>query len=263
MLRASQAFFDVVDKQKKIQELAFFDQLTGLANRTLFKEALADAITASMDSELQVAVLILDIDRFKTINDTLGHDIGDLLLKHIGRHIHTAISTSDMFSKLPSRHIENYISRQGGDEFGIMLPNLTDPEQVGRLAGRINECFSELFNIEGHEIFVSSSIGISIFPLDGSDAEELIKNADIAMYYAKERGKNCFQYYKKSLNISAYERLSFENDIRKAIANEEFELYVQPQVSMADGSIIGAEALTRWYHSERGAVSPGAFIPGY
>ncbi len=261
MLRASQAFFDVVDKQKKIQELAFFDQLTGLANRTLFKEALADAITASIDSELQVAVLILDIDRFKTINDTLGHDIGDLLLKHIGRRIHTAISTSDMFSKLPSRHIENYISRQGGDEFGIMLPNLTDPEQVGRLAGRINECFSELFNIEGHEIFVSSSIGISIFPLDGSDAEELIKNADIAMYYAKERGKNCFQYYKKSLNISAYERLSFENDIRKAIANEEFELYVQPQVSMADGSIIGAEALTRWYHSERGAVSPGAFIP--
>ncbi len=260
MLRASQAFFDVVDKQKKIQELAFFDQLTGLANRTLFKETLTDVLSVSKDSGTLVAVLVLDIDRFKTINDTLGHEIGDLLLKNIGRRIHTAISTSDIFSRSPLRHIDNYIARQGGDEFAIMLPNLVDPEQAGRLAGRINDCFADLF-IEGQEIFISSSIGISIYPLDGSAAEELIKNADIAMYHAKERGKNCFQYYEKSLNISAYERLSFENDIRKGIANEEFELFFQPQINMADGRIIGAEALTRWYHHERGAVSPGAFIP--
>lgn len=261
MLRATQAFFDVIDKQKKIQELAFFDHLTGLANRTLFKETLTDAVAASLDNAKLIAVLFLDIDRFKTINDTLGHHIGDLLLKSVAGRISTAIKEADALAQIPQRHIENYISRQGGDEFSVMIPNLHDPEQAGRLASRINDHFSETFHIEGHEIFVSSSIGISIYPLDGYDAEELIKNADLAMYHAKERGKNCFQYYKKDLNIKAHERLEFENDVRKGVAREEFELYFQPQINMADGSIVGAEALTRWFHKERGFVSPAQFIP--
>ena len=261
MLRATQAFFDVIDKQKKIQELAFYDHLTGLANRTLFKETLTDVISASIDSANLVAVLFLDIDRFKTINDTLGHHIGDLLLKSVGSRINAAISDSDLFFPNTHHHIDNYISRQGGDEFSIMLPNLSDPEQAGRLAGRINDSFSKVFKIQDHEIFISSSIGISLYPLDGCDADEVIKNADLAMYHAKDRGKNCFQYYKKDLNIKTYQRLEFENDVRKAIANEEFELYFQPQINMTDGKIIGAEALTRWHHYERGSVSPGEFIP--
>ncbi len=261
MLRATQAFFDVIDKQKKIQELAFYDHLTGLANRTLFKETLSDAISSSLDSAKLVAVLFLDIDRFKAINDTLGHDIGDLLLKSVGSRINAAISDSDLYAQISLHLTENYISRQGGDEFSIMLPNLSDPEQAGRLALRINDSLSEVFKIKGHEIFVSSSIGISIYPLDGCDAEELIKNADLAMYHAKDRGKNCFQYYKKELNIKTYQRLEFENDVRKAIANEEFELYFQPQINMGNGKIIGAEALTRWTHEQRGNVSPGEFIP--
>ena len=261
MLRATQAFFDVIDKQKKIQELAFYDHLTGLANRTLFKETLSDSISSSLGSDKLVAVMFLDIDRFKAINDTLGHHIGDLLLKSVGSRINAAISDSDLYAQISLHLTENYISRQGGDEFSIMLPNLSDPEQAGRLALRINDSLSEVFKIKGHEIFVSSSIGISIYPLDGGDAEELIKNADLAMYHAKDRGKNCFQYYKKELNIKTYQRLEFENDVRKAIANEEFELYFQPQISMHDGKIIGAEALTRWTHDQRGNVSPGEFIP--
>ncbi len=260
MLRASQAFFDVIDKQKKIQELAFFDHLTGLANRTLFRESLTDTITASLNEAKLVAVLFIDLDRFKTINDTLGHHVGDLVLKNVAERITATIRTSRIFDN-SHRLIENYLSRPGGDEFIIMLPGLLDPEDSGRIAGRINDALATPFHIEGHEIFISSSIGISIYPLDGCDAEELMKHADLAMDHAKDKGRNGFQYFKKSLNIKARERLEFENDIRKAVSAEEFELYFQPQVNMADGSISGCEALTRWQHQTRGAVSPGQFIP--
>jgi diguanylate cyclase (GGDEF)-like protein len=261
MLRASEAFHDVIDKQQQIQELAFFDHLTGLANRTLFKDTLEVTLAESAKEESQLAVIFMDLDRFKTVNDTLGHHIGDYLLKNVADRVSSCIRESDTFSRLNKRNAKHYVSRLGGDEFTVMLPRLKNPEDAGRVARRINERLAEPFKLAETEVFISVSIGISIFPLDGTEAEELMKHADLAMYHAKEKGKNNFQYYKKSLNIKARERLDFENDVRKAVSNEEFELYYQPQIDLATGEIIGAEALTRWQHETRGMVSPGDFIP--
>lgn len=262
MLRASKAFYDVIDKQKQIQELAFFDQLTGLANRTMFMDTLEISLAESAEQDTQLAVLFMDLDRFKTVNDTLGHQAGDILLKNVAERISASIRETDPLSRMKKMpYSKRYVSRFGGDEFTIMLPNLKDPEDAGLVAKRINEALSESFQINDHEVFISASIGISVFPLDGTTAEILMQYADIAMYHTKEKGKNSFQFYKKSLNIKAGERLEFENDIHKAVIGEEFDLYFQPQVSMVDGTIIGAEALTRWNHAERGMVSPAEFIP--
>lgn len=261
MLRASEAFYDVINKQKQIQDLAFFDQLTGLANRTMFMDTLEIALAKSADEESQLAVLFMDLDRFKTINDTLGHHAGDILLKNVSERISSYIRDTDLFSRQDKNKTKSYISRLGGDEFTFMLPRLKKPEDAGLVARRINEILSESFQIEDHEVFISASIGISIFPLDGSSSEVLMKHADLAMYHAKEKGKNNFQFYKKSLNIKAKEQLEFENDVRKAVTYEEFVLHYQPQVNMQDGTIIGAEALTRWKHDQRGMVSPAEFIP--
>ncbi len=261
MLRASEAFSDVIDKQNQIQELAFFDHLTGLANRTLFIDNLKLAIAESAAEETQLGALFIDLDHFKNINDTLGHHAGDILLKNVAERISTAIRETDSFSRLKKNYTKTYFSRLGGDEFTIMLPRLKEPEDAGLVARRINEIFAHPFLIDGHDIYISASIGISIFPMDGLNAETLLKHADLAMYHAKEMGKNGFQFYKKSLNIKAKERLEFEKDVREAIQNENFTLYYQPQVSIHDGSIIGAEALSRWEHKGRGMVSPAEFIP--
>ncbi len=261
MLRASSAFHDVIDNQKQIQKLAFFDHLTGLPNRTMFSDTLEAAIADSKENETQLAVLFMDLDRFKTINDTLGHHAGDILLKSVAERIGSCIRATDLFSLQKDNYAKSYISRQGGDEFTVMLPRLKDPENAGRIARRINEALAKSFQIEVHEVYISASIGISIFPIDGSDAETLMKHADLAMYHAKDKGKNGFQFYKKALNIKAIARFGFENDVRKAVAAEEFTLYYQPQVSLADGTIIAAEALSRWNHSSRGIVSPKDFIP--
>lgn len=261
MLRASEAFYDVIDKQKQIQELAFFDHLTGLANRTLFKDTLEIAIAEAAKEESMLGILFMDLDRFKTINDTLGHHIGDYLLKHVADRVSSCIRDSDAFSRLNKRKAKHYISRLGGDEFTVMLPRLKNAEFAGRVAQRINQILTEPFNLDGTEIFISASIGISVFPLDGTEVEDLMKHADLAMYHAKESGKNNFQFYKKNLNIKARQRLDFENDVRKAVQGEEFELYYQPQVNLKNGSIIGAEALTRWQHQQRGTIPPSEFIP--
>ncbi len=261
MLRASEAFRDVIDKQLQIQELAYYDHLTGLANRTMFKDSLEIILAESVEENAQLAILFMDLDRFKTINDTLGHHVGDVLLQNVAKRISSCIRDSDSFRRLDKNEARSYVSRLGGDEFTIILPRLNNPEGASKVAQRINESLASSFIIEGHEIFISASIGISIFPLDGTDAEELMKYADLAMYHAKEQGRNGFQFYKKSLNIKAGERLSFENDIRKAVSNEEFTLYYQPQISMHDGRISGGEALARWHHPTLGQVPPNDFIP--
>ncbi len=261
MLRASTAFNDVIDKQRQIQELAFFDHLTGLANRTMFKETLENALSDCEKTDLMLAVMFMDLDRFKTINDTLGHHVGDMLLKHVSDRISSCVRGSDAIGRFNNRQTRNYISRLGGDEFTIMVPELKDPDNVALIARRLNESLSAPFVIDGSELFISTSIGISIYPLDGTNAEDLMKHADLAMYHAKERGKNGFQFYKKQLNIKAVERLEFENDVRKAVQNEEFVLHFQPQIDMQTGRIIAAEALTRWVHQQHGPISPGQFIP--
>ena len=261
MLRAGEAFKKVMHQQEQIEQLSFFDHLTGLANRDTFKSALAHAIEEWADPSRTMAVLLMDLDRFKTINDTLGRDIGDQLIKGVARRIRTCIRKTDAFSRLQRRYARCAISRQGGDEFSIMLPGLEMPEDSGRVARRISEVLATPFILEGREVFITASIGISIFPIDGQDADALLKHADMAMYHAKERGKNCFQFYKKSLNVKARERFIFENEVRKAVIGRSFMLYYQPQVSMAHGTIIGGEALTRWDHPRLGMVSPGKFIP--
>ncbi|WP_321369030.1 EAL domain-containing protein [uncultured Desulfuromusa sp.] len=261
MLRASDAFYDVINKQKQIQKLAFFDHLTGLANRSMFKDTLEIALAESAKEESQLAVLFMDLDRFKTINDTLGHHVGDYLLKGVAERISYCIREADVFSRLSHRNTKHYVSRLGGDEFTIMLPRLKNPEDAGLVARRIKERLADPFVIDNTEIYISTSIGISIFPLDGTDAEVLMKHADLAMYHAKEKGKNNFQFYKKALNVKARERLDFENTVRKAVKQEQFELYYQPQIDLNTGSIIGAEALTRWNHPQHGAISPAKFIP--
>lgn len=261
MLRASEAFFDVINKQEQIQELAFFDHLTGLANRTMFMDSLETALAESISEATDLAVLFMDLDRFKTINDSLGHHTGDILLKNVAERINTCIRESDTLSRLQQTQSKSFISRLGGDEFTIMLPRLNNPSDASKVAQRINKVLAESFTIEGHEVFISVSIGIAIFPLDGTNPEALMKHADLAMYHAKEKGRNRFQFYKKSLNIKARERLRFENDIRKAIANEEFTLWYQPQINIQTGQISGAESLTRWNHPDHGQVPPSEFIP--
>lgn len=261
MLRASEAFLDVIDKKQQIQELAFFDHLTGLANRTHFIDTLEKNLVESAEEENQLGILFMDLDRFKSVNDTLGHHVGDMLLKNVAERIRQCVRETDLFSRLKKLRSKSLISRMGGDEFILMLPQIKDPADAGLVASRIKKALDTPFLIADHEVYVTASIGISIFPIDGADSETLIKHADIAMYHAKDKGKNGFQFFKKELNIKAGERLSFENNVRKAVINKEFILHYQPQVDLCDGSIIGAEALARWEHESMGPVSPGDFIP--
>lgn len=262
MLRASHAFSDVVTKQQQIQKLSFFDQLTGLANRVMLSETLETSLSANQAyGDNLLAVLVLDLDRFKGINDTLGHYAGDRLLKAVADRISSCIKDPGPFGQTSSGSKHHFLSRLGGDEFAILLPQLKSPDAVSRIARHINEHLARPFIVDDTEVFASASIGISIAPLDGNNAEELLKQADVAMYHAKEKGKNNFQFYKKSLNAQAREQLVFETDVRRAVQNDEFQLYYQPQIDLTTGRIIGAEALTRWHHATRGSVSPADFIP--
>ncbi len=260
MLRASTAFNDVILQQKQIQELAYYDHLTGLANRTMFRENLMREVKNCGKDEL-LAVLFLDLDRFKLVNDSLGHKAGDNLLRQVAERIKSCIRCTDGLAWLKEDAKQVMVSRQGGDEFTAILPNLKAPDNAGLVAKRINEKLSQVFYIDDHEAFISSSIGISLFPLDGTDAESLITNADLAMYHAKAIGGNRFQFFGQKLNIQAKERLEFENDLRKAVTREKLALFYQPQVSLLDGRIIGAEALSRWHNPRMGNVSPAEFIP--
>lgn len=260
MLRASEAFIEVRKKQDQIHHLAFFDHLTGLANRSVFKATLEQAIEENSTTEKQLAVLFLDLDRFKRINDTLGHHIGDLLLKCIAERINCCIRDSDAMARSNQDESISCVSRLGGDEFTILLTDLTTPGSAGKIARRIIDSIRQPLDLEGYEVFVTASVGISLFPTDGEDADTLMKSADTAMYHAKERGRNRLQFYKKSLNTAVSERLQLENDLKKASKNNEFVLHYQPQADPASGRIIGAEALIRWQHPQRGIIQPSEFI---
>lgn len=260
MLRASTAFNDVILQQKQIQELAYYDHLTGLANRTMFRENLIREVENCGKKEL-LAVLFMDLDRFKLVNDSLGHKAGDTLLRQVAERIKTSIRRTDGLGWLKENAKQVMVSRQGGDEFTVLLPNLKAPDNAGLVAKRINEKLSRVFYIDDHEVFISSSIGISLFPLDGNDAESLIANADLAMYHAKAIGGSRFQFFEQALNIQAKKRLEFENDLRKAVIGDKITLFYQPQVSLLDGRIVGAEALSRWHNPRMGNVSPAEFIP--
>ena len=246
--------------ERAIHQLAYYDSLTGLANRVLFKDRLSNALSYAERHHQHLATLFIDLDRFKIINDTLGHTVGDLLLTHVAERLSDSVRQSDSVSRHADHEPMHALARLGGDEFTILLTALPQPEDAGRVARRILDSLAHPFSIEGHEIFISASIGISIFPSDGSTVEALLKNADTAMYHAKEQGRNNCQFYSSGLNAAAAERLDLENELRRALEREEFVVFYQPKLNIHSRRILGAEALVRWKHPKRGLVPPGVFL---
>jgi diguanylate cyclase (GGDEF)-like protein len=250
--------------EEEIRFLAFYDSLTGLANRMLFMDRLEQTILESKRNKKHFALLFLDLDNFKGINDTLGHHIGDLLLKKIADNIKGSIRKSDSAARLgdqSSREEDSLIARLGGDEFTILVTDILDPESAAVIARRLIRTVSEVYEFDGHEVSITASIGISVFPEDGGKAETLLKNADTAMYHAKNEGRNTYQFFMNSMNLAAIERFSIDRDLKKALQNNEFVLYYQPQINLATRRIVGAEALIRWNHPTRGMIPPDKFIP--
>jgi diguanylate cyclase (GGDEF)-like protein/PAS domain S-box-containing protein len=225
------------------------DFLTGLPNRMLLNDRVGRAIALASRHMKKVAVLFLDLDGFKHINDSLGHPTGDKLLQSIAKRLVVCVRGSDT------------VSRQGGDEFVVLLSEVEQAEDAGITARRMLQAVAEAHPIDQHDLHVTTSIGVSVFPDDGGDSETLIKNADTAMYQAKENGRQSFQFFKPAMNVRAVERQSIEESLRRALERQEFALHYQPKINLRTGGITGAEALLRWTHPTRGAVSPAQFIP--
>ena len=233
----------------QIAHSAEHDFLTGLPNRMLLNDRIRQAIVSAQRHTKQVAVLFLDLDGFKHINDSLGHSIGDKLLQSIGKRLVECGRAADT------------VSRQGGDEFVVLLSEVQHSEDAAIAASRMLAAVAEAHSVDEHELHVTTSIGVSIYPDDGLDAETLIKNADTAMYQAKENGRQNYQYFKPAMNERAVERQSIEESLRRALERQEFTVHYQPKVNFATRTIVGAEALIRWTHPIRGSVSPAQFIP--
>lgn len=250
---ATQVFVrDITERKKQedwIKRQAYFDSLTGLPNRRLFYKQMVSALSADQDDNKMMAVLFLDLDRFKSINDTLGHTVGDDLLRVTSDRLLGCLRETDI------------VARLGGDEFTILLPNIRQRQCATEVAERIIKTLSEPFHIQGYEFFLTTSIGISFYPNDGDTYESLIKHADTAMYFAKEGGRNNFRIYSADMNTKALERLVIENYLRKALENCELSLHYQPVVEINSGKIVGMEALLRWDNPELGRVSPDDYIP--
>jgi len=236
-------------RTEQLYQKAHFDSLTGLPNRYLLVDRLHQAISKSARSKAHLALLFLDLDRFKIINDNLGHQNGDMLLKEVAKRLSKLARDGDT------------VARLGGDEFVFLLENLTEPKDAARTARRIIDSFKTPFQLQEHILHVSTSIGISIYPDDGLDDKILLKNADISMYHAKEKGPGHYSFYSKEMNESSLERLAIESNLRNAIENEEFTLMYQPQMRLKDDQFKNVEALLRWTNPALGNISPAVFIP--
>ncbi len=247
--------------EKRINHMAYHDSLTGLPNRYLFNDRLHMCIADVERNQTSAAVLLVGIDDIKRINDTLGHNEGDLLLQEVAEKITGCIRAVDSVTCQEIYDVEeSTVARLGGDEFTILLTALKDSQDMVKVARRIMESVSKPFCLGENEIFITVSIGIAICPDDGKDAEQIMKNVDVALFHAKKQGKNNFQFYKGHMNGIAHKQLQMESDLRKAIRKNEMHLYYQPRVDAITGNVIAAEALARWKKSE-GMVSPGEFIP--
>ncbi|MBI5741110.1 MAG: EAL domain-containing protein [Nitrospirae bacterium] len=244
-----------------IYRMAYYDILTTLPNRLLFNDRLTQAIALAERHDRLAAMLFLDLDNFKRINDTFGHHMGDDLLKKVAERLRRCMRKGDSLTKHGPDDPSDTVARLGGDEFTIILCEISRPEDAARVAQRILDALSPQFTLGAYELYVSASIGIAIYPHDGIDADSLLKNADAAMYHAKSEGKKNYQYYRQSMNASALERLTMENHLRKALEREEFVLYYQPQLDMKTGEIVGLEALIRWRQAGNKLIPPGEFIP--
>ena len=252
--------------EKKLVEdqmayMAYHDSLTGLPNNHLFRDRVTHCIASAKRNNTKLAVMFLDLDRFKLINDTLGHSTGDKLLQATAERLQNCIRSSDSIALNSNAPINPSIARLGGDEFIILLESIVDIKVISRIAERMVNEINQPIYIGQQEVFTSSSIGIALYPDDGKDVDTLLKNADAAMYYAKDQGRNNFQYYTQSMNEAAAQQLILGNNLRKALSNNEFHIYYQPQVSVITGQVIGLEALVRWQHPEKGFISPALFIP--
>lgn len=248
------------ETETKIRVLAYYDSLTNLPNRSLFKELLKRAIAYAYRHELTFAVLFIDLDNFKRVNDTLGHDMGDRLLQEVSKRVLKSIRMSDYVARMEEDELMEIASRLGGDEFVLLLQKLVHFRYAGKIASRVLEDISKPFELDGHEIFITASVGISLYPVDGNNVEELLKNADVAMYHAKSKGGNNYQYYSRSMNAMALEYLTLTNKLHKATGKKEFLLYYQPKQSLSDDRITGLEALIRWKPVEGDMVLPSQFI---
>jgi diguanylate cyclase (GGDEF)-like protein/PAS domain S-box-containing protein len=236
------------EQQSRLNYMAFHDSLTALPNRSLFYDRIYHGLARARRSNSRVALMLLDIDRFKIINDSLGHDAGDILLKIIAMRLNEGVRDMDT------------VARLGGDEFVIVLEGIHDLDDVVFVSNKLLTTLARPLEVSGHSITTTVSIGVSIFPDDGKDTDELLKNADIAMYKAKEAGKNNCQFYTKGMNATAVNFLLLENDLRRAIELNQLILHYQPQVDLISNDIVGVEALVRWQHPERGLISPSHFI---
>jgi len=243
---------DVTDRkhaEEQLEHLAHYDTLTNLPNRALFYDRLKQTLAQARRNRWTMGVMFLDADRFKNVNDTLGHAVGDMLLQQVARRLTQSVRSDDT------------VGRLGGDEFAIVLSTLASAQDATLVAQKIMAAFKEPFMLAGTEVYVTASIGITLYPDDSSDHDVLIKNADTAMYRAKEIGRNSYQFYTPEMNARAIKLLGMESSLRRALERDEFLLHYQPKASVVDGDITGLEALLRWKHPERGLVSPAEFIP--
>ncbi len=245
----------------EIQKLAYYDSLTGLPNRELFIVRMEQAVELAKRHEESLAVLFLDLDNFKRINDTLGHSIGDQLLRTVAQRIADTLRAGDTVSHSLDEGGDHQFARLGGDEFTVLLPSLQQPEYAAIVANRIRTALHEPIALAEQTIVVTPSIGIGVYPSDGKDVETLLKHADIAMYYAKRSGRDSVRFFDASMNESAILRLNLENELRHAIERGELSLHYQPQLDLASGEILGLEALLRWDNDALGRVPPLRFIP--
>ncbi|MBW2275057.1 MAG: EAL domain-containing protein [Deltaproteobacteria bacterium] len=255
---------EIVQREKaeeRVRYLANYDDLTALPNRQRLKERLSEALVEARRNDAMLALLILDLDRFKEINDSLGHGAGDLVLKQVAERLGQCVRSSDSVARPDSANSAHMLSRQGGDEFTILLDKINSAYDASRVCSRILTALEEPFQINGHDVVVGASIGIAVYPHDGDDGETLIKHADTAMYHAKQAGRNDYEYFSDSMKKEALHKLTVEGDLRKAIERNEFVLHYQPKVSSKDGKVCGLEALVRWEHPEQGRIPPDAFIP--
>ncbi len=240
-------------ERKKVEQqlvtLAQYDSLTGLANRTLFHARLVDAVAQAKRTGQLVAVLLLDLDNFKDVNDTLGHPAGDMLLTLVSKRLTACARETDT------------VARLGGDEFAVIATNVTHGDGAAALARKLIDVLAAPFTLNGQEVFTATSIGITLFPLDGKEPDQLLKNADMALYQAKAEGRGRHRFYDAKMNARAQARKTLETEIRRALESHEFRLHFQPKVNTASGELTGVEALIRWQHPERGMVLPGEFIP--
>ncbi|MEJ0008307.1 MAG: EAL domain-containing protein [Steroidobacteraceae bacterium] len=257
---------DITERRRteaRIKYLAYFDTLTGLPNRQLLVREMRRAILAAETSGTLIALLYLDLDRFKRINDNLGHSVGDALLKAVGRRLHQSIRLTDMTAAVTGRNpsTRGSVARLGGDEFVVLVTDLNEEGQAIAVADRIREALGQPFDCGGHRFVVTPSIGIALFPKDGSDIEDLLVKADMAMYKAKDQGRNSHAFYGESMAIRSLSRLELENDLRRAFDAGDFRIHHQPKIDLATGRVVGVEALLRWQHATRGWISPDTFIP--